>query len=393
MLRERKNQIDIWNDNYDGRNYRLYFVVTDDTTKPEKIVLEKWTDTKPEDVKLWEFELVDKAYIDAADAALQAQITEIKTEIETDVSKLMSAEYAVNVPSTPSVGGYDVAYTFSNGADEIKLRGHLVQSSNGETHCVVHMVSGPTGVHKADGYIENGKLVAKAWWDREGYKAHVGDTWTLANEAYTVDKRIENHVKLVDDENRKDHIGSVTFAPDGVGNYELTVRRRDNSEVGRVLLPGVGFRQKDWSYMRPKNDTSGTVAKITPTWLTFSEPQPTLENKTRARLEMTKVGDLLFLHGTYRYADDTATDADKIIISRMMYPYSDDLKFVKGSVHYVGEKTGETFDLAVTDFLRNGSIEITDSLHLIRDPSKVKALYDTLAFEYDFVFFARNWEE
>lgn len=393
MLRERKNQIDIWNDNYDGRNYRLYFVVTDDTTKPEKIVLEKWTDTKPEDVKLWEFELVDKAYIDAADAALQTQITEIKNEIETDVSKLMSAEYDINVPATPSVGGYDVTYKLSNGADEIVLRGHLVQSSNGGTHCAVHMVSGPTGVHKADGYIENGKLFVQVWWDRDGYKAHVGDTWALANEAYTVDKRIENHVKLVDDENRKDHIGSVTSAPDGVGNYELTVRRRDNSEVGRVLLPGVGFRQKDWYYMRPKNDTSGTVAKITPTWLTFSEPQPTLENKTRARLEMTKIGDLLLVHGTFRYADDSVTAADKITINHMMYPYSDDLKFVKGSVHYVGDKTGETFDIAVTDFARNGIIEITDNLHLIRDPSKMKALYDTLAFEYDFLFFARNWEE
>ena len=145
--------------------------------------------------------------------------------------------------------------------------------------------------------------------------------------------------------------------------------------------------------MRPKNDTSGTVAKITPTWLTFSEPQPTLENKTRARLEMTKVGDLLFVHGTYRYADDSVTVADKITINRMTYPYRDDLKLVKGSVHYVSDKTGETFDLAVTDFERNGNIEITDHLHFIRDPSKVKALYDTLAFEYDFIFFTRNWEE
>ena len=71
----------IWNDNQYTDNYRLGFDFEDDK-KPDKIVLSNRDDDRGYDNPVrWEFEIVDKKYIDDADANLQRQITENATRI------------------------------------------------------------------------------------------------------------------------------------------------------------------------------------------------------------------------------------------------------------------------------------------------------------------------
>lgn len=67
--------VTIWNDNQQTDNYRLGFSFEDEK-KPEKIVLSNRDDDRGyNNPHRWEFEIVDKAYIDDADAHLQTQIT------------------------------------------------------------------------------------------------------------------------------------------------------------------------------------------------------------------------------------------------------------------------------------------------------------------------------
>lgn len=95
-------KVDIWNDNVYTDNYRLFFDDLD-TEKPEKIVLTKFDDDKNNPPNKWEFEIVDKEYIDTADAILQAQIDVINEEIADDCCKLI--ECPVVLPSEPLDAG------------------------------------------------------------------------------------------------------------------------------------------------------------------------------------------------------------------------------------------------------------------------------------------------
>ena len=78
----------IWNDNIRQGNFKLYFDDID-PEKPEKIVLKKTTEDRQPPVKIWEFEMVDKQYVDDADAYLQMQIDIINEEISDDYCKLI----------------------------------------------------------------------------------------------------------------------------------------------------------------------------------------------------------------------------------------------------------------------------------------------------------------
>lgn len=83
----------IWNDNQYTDNYRLGFDFEDDK-KPDKIVLSNRDDDRGYDNPVrWEFEIVDKKYIDDADANLQRQITENATHIADHETRISHNEH------------------------------------------------------------------------------------------------------------------------------------------------------------------------------------------------------------------------------------------------------------------------------------------------------------
>lgn len=87
----------IWNDNQYTDNYRLGFDFEDDK-KPDKIVLSNRDDDRGYDNPVrWEFEIVDKKYIDDADANLQRQITDNATRIADHETRI--ANNTINITS------------------------------------------------------------------------------------------------------------------------------------------------------------------------------------------------------------------------------------------------------------------------------------------------------
>lgn len=80
--------VTIWNDNQQTDNYRLGFSFEDEK-KPEKIVLSNRDDDKGyNNPHKWEFEIVDKKYIDDADTVLQTQITTNQQNIQNNANNI-----------------------------------------------------------------------------------------------------------------------------------------------------------------------------------------------------------------------------------------------------------------------------------------------------------------
>lgn len=65
--------VTIWNDNLSSNNYKMFFDEIDES-KPDRIILNKKEDDKNKPVEKWNFEIIDKTYVDTADKALQDQI-------------------------------------------------------------------------------------------------------------------------------------------------------------------------------------------------------------------------------------------------------------------------------------------------------------------------------
>lgn len=85
----------IWNDNQYTDNYRLGFDFEDDK-KPDKIVLSNRDDDRGYNNPVrWEFEIVDKKYVDDADANLQRQITDNATRIADHETRITNNEHTL----------------------------------------------------------------------------------------------------------------------------------------------------------------------------------------------------------------------------------------------------------------------------------------------------------
>ena len=77
----------IWNDNHLTDNFRLLFDLLNDNP-PESIKLKCYDDDRQGMPEKWVFEIVDKGYIDRADAILQTQITTNATNIQINASNI-----------------------------------------------------------------------------------------------------------------------------------------------------------------------------------------------------------------------------------------------------------------------------------------------------------------
>lgn len=115
----------IWNDNQYTDNYRLGFDFEDDK-KPDKIVLSNRDDDRGYNNPVrWEFEIVDKKYIDDADANLQHQITENATRIADHETRI--SNNASNIASNQG------AITLLQG-DVANLTTQVTNNTNNITH-------------------------------------------------------------------------------------------------------------------------------------------------------------------------------------------------------------------------------------------------------------------
>lgn len=77
----------IWNDNHLTDNFRLLFDLLNDNP-PESIKLKCYDDDRQGMPEKWVFEIVDKGYIDRADAILQTQITTNATNIQINANNI-----------------------------------------------------------------------------------------------------------------------------------------------------------------------------------------------------------------------------------------------------------------------------------------------------------------
>lgn len=77
----------IWNDNHLTDNFKLLFELLNNNP-PESIKLKCYDDDRPGQPEKWTFEIVDKGYIDRADALLQTQITTNTTNIQNNANNI-----------------------------------------------------------------------------------------------------------------------------------------------------------------------------------------------------------------------------------------------------------------------------------------------------------------
>lgn len=77
----------IWNDNHLTDNFRLLFEILNDAP-PESVKLKCYDDDRQGQPEKWTFEIVDKGYIDRADALLQTQITTNAANIQINANNI-----------------------------------------------------------------------------------------------------------------------------------------------------------------------------------------------------------------------------------------------------------------------------------------------------------------
>lgn len=170
-------KVDIWNDNIYTDNFKLFF---DDliTEKPDKIILTKSDDDKNNAPNKWEFEIVDKEYIDNADEILQQQIDSINSEIEDDYCKLI--QNRVTLPEIPSETG---TYYVNATAKIEHLGGSKFLTIDGTANVFTIGENIVTRTH-----LQKGEL------DIEGVSSLVVVAYETYGLAYAIIDRVLNHI-------------------------------------------------------------------------------------------------------------------------------------------------------------------------------------------------------
>lgn len=215
-------KVDIWNDNIYTDNFRLFFDDLD-ITKPEKIILTKADDDKNNPPNKWEFEIVDKEYIDTADAILQAQIDVINEEISDDYCKLIECD--IIPPDMPNeVGEYLVTATAEivniDGKIDIILEGTCWVYTNEED-----VVAKKMRLEKAQINVKGVAVMVAVINENKGLAYAIVDRILVHDLA---DAPIEiadiSYTKLTDLENRVEHLETE------VATHEILI----NENAGRI---------------------------------------------------------------------------------------------------------------------------------------------------------------
>lgn len=117
----------IWNDNHLTDNFRLLFDLLNDNP-PESIKLKCYDDDRQGAPAKWVFEIVDKGYIDRADAILQAQITTNATNIQINANNIEINRQNI-ASNTAQIQDHEQRIT-NNTNDILVANGRITQNSN-----------------------------------------------------------------------------------------------------------------------------------------------------------------------------------------------------------------------------------------------------------------------
>lgn len=117
----------IWNDNHLTDNFRLLFDLLNDNP-PESIKLKCYDDDRQGMPEKWVFEIVDKGYIDRADALLQTQITTNATNIQINANNIEINRQNI-ASNTAQIQDHEGRIT--NNTNNINVaNGRITQNSN-----------------------------------------------------------------------------------------------------------------------------------------------------------------------------------------------------------------------------------------------------------------------
>lgn len=125
---ERPGTRTIWEDNYKGFNYRLFFEDTADDNAPERVVLVKRTENVPRETILWQFDFCSVDKMEAAFSALNTMLSALAENVETKcgVKTFAFAEAFPDFTSTPLKNGTLTAKVTKNGTDVIDCKFHVI---------------------------------------------------------------------------------------------------------------------------------------------------------------------------------------------------------------------------------------------------------------------------
>lgn len=123
----------IWEDNYKGFNYRLFFEDTADDNSPERVVLVKRTENVPRETILWQFDFCSVDKMEAAFSALNTMLSALAENIETkcSIKTFAFVEAFPDFTSTPLKNGVLTAKVTKNGTEVTNCKFHV---SNGKVY-------------------------------------------------------------------------------------------------------------------------------------------------------------------------------------------------------------------------------------------------------------------
>lgn len=118
----------IWEDNYKGFNYRLFFEDTADDNAPERVVLVKRTENVPRETILWQFDFCSVDKMEAAFSALNTMLSALAENVETkcSIKTFAFVEAFPDFTSTPLKNGTLTAKVTKNGTEVTNCKFHVI---------------------------------------------------------------------------------------------------------------------------------------------------------------------------------------------------------------------------------------------------------------------------
>lgn len=118
----------IWEDNYKGFNYRLFFEDTADDNAPERVVLVKRTENVPRETVLWQFDFCSVDKMEAAFSVLNTMLSALAENVETkcSIKTFAFVEAFPDFTSTPLKNGVLTAKVTKNGTDVTDCKFHVI---------------------------------------------------------------------------------------------------------------------------------------------------------------------------------------------------------------------------------------------------------------------------
>ena len=118
----------IWEDNYKGFNYRLFFEDTADDNAPERVVLVKRTENVPSETILWQFDFCSVDKMEAAFSALNTMLSALAENVETkcSIKTFAFVEAFPDFTGTPLKNGTLTAKVTKNGTDVTDCKFHVI---------------------------------------------------------------------------------------------------------------------------------------------------------------------------------------------------------------------------------------------------------------------------